>query len=174
MIIADDKTCHATVAHPGLVAPELPGSQPMEAGADSGWAWMPERAPTGPTSLVLSWGSREVHVLRNGVEIGRAPVTIRQPDLPLTPAVYVQTAQVSNTPNPFVPGKPMALWMVVGDSGLRAVAHHEIPARVVVPAPFAARVAEVLEPGVTLVVTNDRLTPADRSRPGFSVVDAVD
>src|SRR3546814_7910232 len=39
--------------------------------------WQPEKAPTGPVSIILSASDERAVVLRNGIEIGSTPIAIR-------------------------------------------------------------------------------------------------
>ena len=57
--------------------------------------WWPERAPTGPVSIVLSAGNRRVLVMRNGVEIGRARIDLRDPATPLGTHAFQMVGDLS-------------------------------------------------------------------------------
>jgi hypothetical protein len=46
---------------------------------DAGFLWDPIKAPTGPISILVSTADRRAIVLRNGVVIGSAPVTVDGP-----------------------------------------------------------------------------------------------
>ncbi|MGN6376802.1 MAG: L,D-transpeptidase family protein [Sphingomonas sp.] len=52
------------------------GAEPLPGGTV---VWQPERAPSGPVSVVVSSADRRVTVLRNGVVIGSAPVALAAP-----------------------------------------------------------------------------------------------
>lgn len=54
----------------------LSESQAASAG-ESAFVWEPAKAPSGPVSVIVSASDRRAVVLRNGVVIGSAPVTIR-------------------------------------------------------------------------------------------------
>lgn len=58
---------------PALLAP------PPEAAALLDYLWQPERAPTGPLSIVISGRDARVIVLRNGVEIGSGAIRLDAP-----------------------------------------------------------------------------------------------
>ncbi len=63
-------------------APALPGIAPVDnplAGAPTIGAapqWYPDQAPSGPVSILVSAADRRILVLRNGVVIAQAPVTL--------------------------------------------------------------------------------------------------
>lgn len=171
VVIADEAHGGAMVAHPGFLAPPIPGrgaeSMPAPTG---GWAWQPERADSGPISIVISSASRDVHVLRNGVEIGRAPISLLDGDHHFAPATYVRTAQPVPGENPYAPGVPMMAWMMVGDSGGATVAAAQLARAVRMPREFTEPLFEALAPGAVLVLTDEPLEPARRSAPGFTVM----
>lgn len=63
-------------------APEITAQSPLSdiiGGDADAIEWHPERAPDGPVSVLVSGADRRVAVLRNGIVIGNAPVTIDGP-----------------------------------------------------------------------------------------------
>jgi L,D-transpeptidase catalytic domain len=106
VVIGTEATEPMRVAHPGYLAPvTFVGGQPVEpeplppAEADR---WQPELSTSGPVSIVLSQGSQYVVVYRNGIEIGRARLTVTG-DAPLVDHALVLTQGPSSVPNPYVP-----------------------------------------------------------------------
>jgi hypothetical protein len=88
-------------------------------------------------------------VLRNGVEIGRARITVRDPSAPLGTHTFVMREQ-SDTSAP--------TWVAVAmpghfDEDGRALSH-DAAARVSMPPGFAYAVSLLLAPGATLFVTD--------------------
>ncbi len=76
VVITDHATAPRIAPTPQIVASGGPGvasesAAPME--------WTPEKSPSGPVSIVISAVDSRAIVLRNGVEIGSAPVTIEGP-----------------------------------------------------------------------------------------------
>ena len=57
--------------------PTLISDGPGDQTNNSAMAWDPQKAPSGPVSVILSASDRRAVVLRNGVVIGSAPVTVR-------------------------------------------------------------------------------------------------
>src|SRR5579862_438796 len=80
VMISSEATAPERVAHPGYLAPiGAAGGTPVERtplDAAQDERWQPELSPEGPISIVLSRASHRVVVYRNGIEIGRARLTI--------------------------------------------------------------------------------------------------
>jgi hypothetical protein len=70
VIIADRKSAPNHAVRPGLLFSGKTGASPA-----GGFLWTPEKSPQRPVSIILSAPDRKTYVYRNGVEIGRAPVT---------------------------------------------------------------------------------------------------
>src|SRR3984957_14073620 len=80
VVIGTDKSEPEQVAHPGYLAPvKFVGGQPIDPETFTpreDESWQPELSPSGPVSIVLSQASQLVVVYRNGIEIGRARLTV--------------------------------------------------------------------------------------------------
>jgi hypothetical protein len=170
VVIADEAHGGAMVAHPGFLAPPVPGRAVDSTGPTGAWSWRPERADSGPISIVISSASRDVHVLRNGVEIGRAPISLLDGEHHFAPATYVRTTQPAPGVNPYAPDVPMMTWMMVGDSGSAAMAPAQLARAVRMPRGFSEPLFQALGPGTVLVLTDEPLEPTRRSEPGFTVM----
>ncbi|MFD0724798.1 L,D-transpeptidase [Lysobacter brunescens] len=166
VVIADGASHPPEVASPGLFAPVDAGSGtprlPPPVDEDSVWA--PERAPEGPLTVLLSTRDQRVLVLRNGVEIGRARVTVG-PLAPQGTQAYVLLEGAAEGPSAVLPDRPRLRWLAVAvprsgtmpEDGLhRLVAEGQLQ---VDPA-FARQVYDVLRPGATVVLTDEALRPA--------------
>lgn len=70
--IADTQAFLAPVTPKGT--PDDPTQRRLDKGED--WRWTPDKAPTGPVTIVLSTDNERVIVYRNGVEIGRSKVKV--------------------------------------------------------------------------------------------------
>jgi len=125
--------------------------RPMLPGAAAGLIWRPEASPTGPISVVISAADRRVIILRNGIVIGSAPVTI-DGRIERTSA-YVMQAGGTGTPS----------WLGVPLPGQNASAP-ELRGRIHVAEPFRQSVLSVLRPGATVVVTPDSLQAGSTGR----------
>ncbi len=114
VVIADERSHPATVAYPGLFAPVDPATgaerahdpQPI----DAPYRWTPDAAPEGPLTIVLSTHDREVAIVRNGIDIGRAAVLFST-EPPLGTHAYVLLEGAGEGTNPMVPDRPALRWM---------------------------------------------------------------
>lgn len=164
VIVVDQKAPAPQLSvQPGLIWwPEKAGT-PREIQGD--FEWNPERSPEGPVTILASVADRAVYVYRNGEPIGRAFLTIDDPQRPIGSHVFTMLAGVSGKPSAFVRGRLAHQWMAVKTEGRATLP--DLARRVQVPDEFAARVYDVLAPGTTIVVTDDPALPAaaDRSVP---------
>ncbi|OHE79312.1 MAG: hypothetical protein A2X76_00525, partial [Lysobacterales bacterium GWF1_69_6] len=76
-MLADPTLFPSPPSPPRAGTPVAELALPPPAGA--GYTWTPDAAPAGALTVVLSTGDREMVVLREGVEIGRAPVGVAGP-----------------------------------------------------------------------------------------------
>ena len=178
VVIGADATAPERVAHPGYLAPvRFAGGQPIEPqpfAPTEEERWQPELSPSGPVSIVLSQGSRRVVVYRNGIEIGRARLTVVG-DAPLVNHALVLTEGPSTVPDPYVPDPTKFSWLRIGVPGHMGEQGTQVDpnavARLKLPADFTARLNGLLTPGATLLVTNEALYP-QTTGPMVQVVDA--
>ncbi len=178
VVIGTEASAPERVAHPGYLAPvKYVGGQPIEPqpfGPTEEERWQPELSPSGPVSIVLSQGSRRVVVYRNGIEIGRARLTIIG-DAPLVNHALVLTEGPSTVPDPYVPDPTKFSWLRIGVPGHIGEQGTQVDpnavARLKLPADFTARLNGLLTPGATLLVTNEALYP-QTTGPMVQVVDA--
>jgi hypothetical protein len=178
VVIGTEQTAPRQVAHPGYLAPvKFAGGQPVEPEAFAPTEdehWQPELSPSGPISIVLSQASQLIVVYRNGIEIGRARLTVTG-DAPLVNHALVLTEGPSTVPDPYVPDPTKFSWLRIGVPGHLGEQGTQVDpsavARIKMPADFAARVNGILTPGATLFVTDEALYP-QTSGPMLQVVDA--
>src|SRR6202161_2340169 len=178
VVIGTEQTAPEQVAHPGYLAPvTFVGGQPVEPepiAPTEDERWQPELSPTGPVSIVLSQASQLIVVYRNGIEIGRARLTVSG-DAPLVNHALVLSEGPSTVPDPYVPDPTKLSWLRIGVPGhigeQGTQVYPNADARIRMPADFAARVNGILTPGATLFVTNETLYPQS-SGPMIQVVDA--
>lgn len=178
VVIASDATQPESVAHPGYLAPvSFAGGKPVEslplAGTDDE-SWQPELSPSGPLSIVLSQASQRIVVYRNGIEIGRAKITIVGTE-PLASHVLVLAGGASTVPDPYVPDSTKFRWSRIGVAGHLGEAGTEADpaaiARIKIPMDFVTRLSSILTTGTTLFVTDEALS-TDTSGTMVQVVDA--
>lgn len=125
-------------------AETLLGDRTGVAAGGSGESWHPERSRTGPISIVVSATDRRVIVLRNGIVIGVAPVTISTP-VEATSVFLLQEGVDRRWLRIALPGQSPA------------VPREELRGRIQVSASFRAAVEAIIRPGTTVVVTSDSI-----------------
>jgi L,D-transpeptidase catalytic domain len=178
VVIGTEATAPERVAHPGYLAPvKFTGGQPIEPhpfAPTEDERWQPDLSPSGPISIVLSQGSQRIVVYRNGIEIGRARLTVTG-DGPLMDHALVLTEGPSTVPDPYVPDPSKYSWLRIGVPGHLGEQGTQVDpmavARLKIPPDFTARLNGLLTPGATLFVTNEALYP-QTSGPMMQVVDA--
>jgi len=131
-------------------APDLlEAAQNVEQAQQEPVMWQPEKSPTGPMSLVLSGEDRRLMVLRNGVLIGSATVTLNGP-ITETMGFTLTSMEGGNFH-----------WLQLPLSGQAAEANREMTAeersRVRLPQDFRAALDKEIVPGTTLLVTGDSM-----------------
>jgi L,D-transpeptidase catalytic domain len=178
VVIGTEQTEPEQVAHPGYLAPvTVVGGQPVEPetfAPQEDERWQPELSPSGPVSIVLSQASHLIIVYRNGIEIGRARLTVTG-DAPLVNHALILSESPSSVPDPYVPDPTKFSWLRIGVPGHIGEQGTQVDpnavARIKMPPDFAARVNGILSPGATLLVTDEALYP-QTSGPMIQVVDA--
>ena len=162
VVITDQPGQAPMLAEPGLfrvpeAAPAVPilatpiASHRLPGPAYAGHEWAPELAPPGVLSVLVSRADRALVVLREGVEIGRAPLGAGEPLPDGTRAFQLLEGTAAGA----TPELPRRRWVqVLGEP----VADPAALARAIVLAPaFAALVEEALVPGTTVVLTDQPL-----------------
>ncbi len=164
-VIVTDKMVEPSIASPGLFAPsaaaaELAGTYEIPAPAP--YRWTPELAESGPIAILLSMHDQEVRVLRNAIEIGRAPATLTAGPVHGT-SVYVLLDDAGQEASA-APGRPALRWQHVPLVDEGEVAPLDLYTMVEsgqlrVDPDFVRRVQDALIPGTTLLVTDKPLQP---------------
>ena len=136
-------------------APELllGQAETAVAGDPAAIVWKPETSPSGPVSIVVSAADRRAVVLRNGKEIGSAPVEI--------------DAEVSGTSAYSLRGLDGGKmdWLRLPLPGSEPASDPpSLRGKIVVPDAFRQAVLSELRPGATLVVTADSLQRGSTGR----------
>lgn len=133
----------------------LPVPDPALDGAE----WQPRRAASGPVTIMVSAADRRIVVLRNGREIGTAPVAFNQP-VSGTRA-YVLRADPDGEPG----------WLSIPLPGEEKAPPQPIDwSRFRVDPSFRAEIVRVAGPGTTVVVTADSLVTG---APPVDILDAA-
>lgn len=135
-------------------------SSPLEGNEE--FRWTPQRAPSGPLTIIVAKLDQHIVVLRNGIEIGRSVAIIDDDD----PASHVIT---------LVERDGRQQWLYVGLPGRQEDAgrplDEETVNRVRVPRAFYEAVKAELKPGTTILVTNSRVGAGRLKR--LTIMDAI-
>lgn len=152
VVIAGAAARHVDTDAAGVLAP-LP---PTTAVAGGGSSWQPERSPTGPMTIVVSRSDQMAIVLRNGVEIGRSPISL--------PRGIQETHVLTLTRG--ADGQPR--WIRVGVPGQEGVGgtplDDETLSQVHIPPRFYRQVQDAAVPGTTILVTQASLSTGGTGR----------
>lgn len=143
VVVTDQATTPSVAATPDLL---LAGRAPQLASA--GVEWRPDKSPSGPVSIIVSAADRRAIVLRNGIIIGSAPVTV-EGSVAGSWAYSLRAV-----------GKDGQQWIrlplsAAAPSG--AVPREEWQ-RFQAPEEFRRAVASIVGPGTTVIVTADSLS----------------
>jgi hypothetical protein len=174
VVVSDERASAPDWVHPGWLAPQLSEPAVAAPGSSSGlenFVWAPETAPAGPLTILVSTADRSLRVLRNGVEIGAAPIAFDGVAPAGTQVLQLQ-AGVENEESRFVPGKPRLRWLQVsldGRAGANATVD-QLYRGIVVSTRFARALYDSLEPGTSVVVTD--MPAAPLGEPG-EILDAA-
>jgi hypothetical protein len=164
VIIANDVSAPVDVSHPSFLAPVsakgVPDEEPRLSD-DAVSRWEPDKAPEGPTTVVVSSADKRILVLRNGVEIGRARVVVDDPEKPIGTMAFILQEDSAAPVNPDSPPGMRWIGISLPGSSLGGTAmDRNAAARVRVPPSFAAGVVLILKPGATLYVTDAPVLPS--------------
>jgi hypothetical protein len=178
VVIVSDTTAPESIAHPGYLAPVSfdcgKPAEPLPLTSTDDEHWQPELSPDGPLSIVLSQASQLIVVYRNGIEIGRARLTVTG-DAPLAAHALVLAQGPSETSDPYVPDPAKFRWMRIGVPGHLGEAGTDADpaaiARIKIASKFVGQLNGVLTPGATVFVTDEALS-AETSGAMIQVVDA--
>ncbi|PBN42883.1 L,D-transpeptidase [Sphingobium sp. D43FB] len=118
-------------------------------------SWQPGKSPTGPVSIIISASDQRAVVLRNGIEIGTAPVSIRG-EVSGLQAFTLGSIDERGTHWMFLP--------MLGNTRAGEVSLQDRE-RLRLPEDFRRDLLTVLKPGSTLIVTADTLQSASTGAP---------
>jgi hypothetical protein len=152
VIIGNDKTPEPRfAANPGLLlAPADFKPEMLHPLAANEYDWHPERSTKGPITMVMSSADHAIYVYRNGEIIGRAELEVRGR---LGTHVFTMLAGGTGKESRVAPGREAKRWMHVSGQG-RAVDADKIASQLQFSPEFGQKVADELQPGATVVVTD--------------------
>ncbi|HEY3901707.1 MAG TPA: L,D-transpeptidase family protein [Chthoniobacter sp.] len=122
--------------------------------------WHPERSGNGPVTIVVSAADKAMYVYRNGNAIGRAAVEVAGFGS-LGEQVYAMLEGETGRESALAPGRKSRRWMNVASSG-RQVEAERIKSRLHVNPEFAQKVYDIMAPGTTVIVTDQRVARKPR------------
>ncbi|HEY0180764.1 MAG TPA: L,D-transpeptidase, partial [Dokdonella sp.] len=118
--------------------------------------WDEAASPEGPVSVLVSVPDRRVHVLRNGVRIGSAPLDVAAGFEFHGAVVFVMMQGTDDAASPLDPTQKRHRWAtypVRGDAAA-TLSMDDLAARLKVPDEFARHVYPILTPGASILVTD--------------------
>lgn len=130
--------------------PAIVSAGPADSSSNGTTTWHPEVSPTGPVSVIVSASDRRAIVLRNGIVIGSAPVTVKGP---VTGTWAYALRSIDADGQHWV---RLQLSATPADQLVQTAEWQRFEA----PEDFKKAVAAVVVPGMTIVVTPDSLRTA--------------
>ena len=165
VVVSNEEQFPATVAHPGLIAPVDPtGTPAAELPRTGEFVWQPELAPEGPVTILVTNEDRRVRVFRSGVEIGRSPFELDDPNRKVTLHVLTRLDPTEDVVSPTT-GKRTPRWLMVAGQKEDTVTTEQLLAVIKIPEEFRRSAAAVVGPGTTLVITQLAATSATTTTP---------
>lgn len=150
VVITREQTTPRVAPSPSIVADGVPS------GASGEIVWAPANAPEGPVSILVSAADRSAIVLRNGIVIGKAPVTV---DGAVTGTWAYALRSIDAQGQHWVR-------VTLSDKGNEGGEVNKSEwGRFHAPDNFKQAVASVIRPGTTVIVTSDSLTSANSLKP---------
>ncbi len=122
--------------------------------------WDPAKSPNGPLSIVVSSGSSEVFVYRNGMEIGRTPIG----GLDGLSGLYVYSALAE------VDAGGRRSWLSTGSIVGRAPQIRELVKHVSINQQFIALTRGLIEMGTTLILTDAPVNSCEPNAPPLDIL----
>ncbi len=168
VVVGDGKTPVPHLASsPGLLlAPADLTPEMLRPLAHNEYDWHPERSATGPITIVVSVADKAIYVYRNGNPIGRAAVEVGGFGR-LGDHVFSLLEGTTDRPSSLAPGRAGRRWMSVTSSG-RSVEAEKIAARLRLNPEFAQKVYDTIEPGTTVIITDQ---PVVRNRRNAAILE---
>ena len=164
VIVADDRSAPRETVHPGLLFPATTGQINTPTLTADGYVWRPELAPTGPMTIIVSASNNVAFVYRNGVEIGRASVT-----LPEGEHIGIQVFTALDKTDA---GGHRKWLSIAAIGGGKKVDVPELARRSSIPAGFLQKAREAVTAGTTLILSDLAVSPDTQSKPGFNILTA--
>ena len=147
VVITDHSMTPRVAPTPAIV---MGGASGPYSATSASFDWHPERSAKGPVSILVSAADRKAVVLRNGVVIGSAPVTVAGP---MTGSWAYALRNIDQQGQHWI-----RLQLSANAPAGEPVAREEWQ-RFKAPEEFKQAIAAIVQPGMTVVVTADSLRP---------------
>ncbi len=157
VIIADNKSSPVNTTKPGLL---FSGATAQGGPMPGGFTWMPEKAPNGPVSIIVSTADRTGYVYRNGVEIGRAAIG----GIERLSGTHIYAALAT------VGADGKRNWISTASVGGRAPNLQDLANKVMIAPEFLSNARALITPGTTLILTDAPVSERTQSSPGFNIL----
>jgi hypothetical protein len=157
VIIADNKSSPVNTTKPGLL---FAGTATQASPMSAGFTWNPDKAPTGPVSIIVSTADRTGYVFRNGEEIGRAAIGCVE----RLSGTHIYSALASVEPS----GKRN--WISTASVGGRAPNLSDLATKITIAPEFLSNARALITPGTTLILTDAPVSDRTQSDPGFNIL----
>jgi L,D-transpeptidase catalytic domain len=169
VVVGDGRTPVPHLASsPGLIlAPKDFTPEMLRPLANDDYDWQPERSASGPITIVVSAADKAIYVYRNGQPIGRAAVEVSGRG-ELGDHVFSMIEGNTGRLSLLAPGRAALRWMRVTSAG-RKIEAEEIASRLRLSPEFAGRVYDTLEPGSTVIITDQPIVRSGRDAAIFEV-----
>ena len=128
--------------------------------------WHPEGAPEGPVTILVTNEDRRVRIFRAGVEIGRAPFVLDDPNRKITLHVLTMLEPAEDDPVSPVTGKRVPRWLLVSGEKESTISTEQLLGVIKIPPEFRRNAATVVGPGTTMVVDPAGLDARHHERSG--------
>jgi hypothetical protein len=168
VVVGDGKTPVPHLASsPGmLLAPKDFTPEMLRPLEKTDYDWHPDRSPSGPVTMVVSTADKAIYVYRNGNPIGRAPVAVTGFGS-IGNHVFSLLEGTTERESSLAPGRNSRKWMNVTTSG-RGASSEQIAKRLRVNPEFAGKVYDTIEPGTTVIITDQ---PVVRNRRNAAILE---
>jgi hypothetical protein len=125
--------------------------------------WRPEAAPEGPVTILATNEDKQVRIFRAGIEIGRAPFVLDDPNRKITLHVLTMLEPSESDPISPVTGLRTPRWLLVSGERETNVSTEQLLSIIRVPLALRRNASSVVGPGTTMVVTQPAATSATTS-----------
>jgi len=181
VVIANEHKMPDEVVHPAAISPvEAKKGKPLKVprlSAKEDFRWQPDNSDEGPISIIMSSKDKRVLVFRNGIEIGRSKLALRQTKREFGTHAYIMQTGLSEG-HGLLKDAPAHRWLAVGipvhaGESRRLLNPSEID-RISLPPKFARLVYDLLEPGSTLLVTDAAILDQQTTGVALNIINADD